>query len=143
MTNELISGTDYIGVSVSGLIVNNHKVLLLKRTTLPEPNTWSTPGGKIEMFETAEAALIREIKEELNITVGVVNLLSILNYILHKKKQHWVSICFLVNILQGTPENMEKDKHSDMKWFALNNLPKDIIRPTRHALENYMNTRYC
>lgn len=43
------------------------KFLFVKRAKDPEKNKWSLPGGKIEHFEKAEDAIVREIKEELNL----------------------------------------------------------------------------
>jgi 8-oxo-dGTP pyrophosphatase MutT (NUDIX family) len=47
---------------------SHHHILLVKRKKPPQINTWSLPGGKVEAHETPTQAIIREIKEELNLT---------------------------------------------------------------------------
>jgi len=54
-------------VSVVGLFIDNHEVLLLHQTTPPEPDCWDLPGGGLEPGETLFAALKREIQEETGI----------------------------------------------------------------------------
>jgi ADP-ribose pyrophosphatase YjhB (NUDIX family) len=54
-------------VSVVGLFIDNHKVLLLHQITPPEPDCWDLPGGGLESGETLFAGLKREIQEETGI----------------------------------------------------------------------------
>lgn len=67
-----------IVVAVKGLIiVNGGRVLIVKRADNDEvgAGTWECVGGKIEFGEELEAALIREIKEEVGLNVTVEKLL--------------------------------------------------------------------
>jgi mutator protein MutT len=50
-------------------ITENSKILLVKRRRSPEANHWGLPGGKVEPGERVEDAVIREIGEELGITI--------------------------------------------------------------------------
>ena len=54
-------------VSVVGLFIDNHEVLLLHQTTPPEPDCWDLPGGGLEPGETLFVGLKREIQEETSI----------------------------------------------------------------------------
>jgi len=65
-------------IRVSCAIIKNDdgKVLVAQRSaTMRLPNKWEFPGGKVEPRETAEESLIREIKEELGIKIGIVRAL--------------------------------------------------------------------
>jgi 8-oxo-dGTP diphosphatase len=60
-----------------GVIVDDDKVLCVQRSeTMSLPLKWEFPGGKIELGETAEACLIRELEEELEIKVSIIEKLS-------------------------------------------------------------------
>ncbi|MGP3775940.1 NUDIX hydrolase [Streptomyces sp. SDT5-1] len=60
---------------VGGVLTDSSlRILLLHRTT-PRPR-WELPGGKLEKNETPEQAVIRELREELGITVAVQNRLG-------------------------------------------------------------------
>lgn len=53
-----------VRATVCGIIENNSKVLLVKRNNEPFKGYWTLPGGHIDFGETAEQAVIREVKEE-------------------------------------------------------------------------------
>lgn len=134
----MIQGKDYIGVGCGAVIVNDRNQLLLQlRNKAPEKEYWSIPGGKVEMFETFEEAIKREVKEEIGVDVQVVCELGICDHIIRNEGKHWVSPSFLCKIVDGEPKIMEPTKHLDMKWFELNNLPEKITITTRDAVKNY------
>jgi mutator protein MutT len=54
-------------VSVKGVIIRDEAVILLRN----ERDEWELPGGKLELGETPEACLAREIAEELGLSVRV------------------------------------------------------------------------
>ncbi len=130
-------GKDYIGVGVGALIINEqNEVLLLLRKKPPEVDCWSIPGGSVKIFETVEDAIIREVKEELNVDIKIVKLLGVTNHILKQEKTHWVSPVFLVQITGNqTPLNVEPDSHHDLRWFPINELPHNITLTTSKALQ--------
>lgn len=58
---------------VAGILEKNHTILICRRRAdQPHPLKWEFPGGKVEAGESPEAALRRELREELGIEVGVV-----------------------------------------------------------------------
>jgi len=134
-------GKDFIGVGVGAVIINQkYEILLLLRKKSPEANFWSIPGGTVEMFETIEDTLIREIKEELGVDIQIIKLLGITNHILENEKTHWVSPAFLVQIIGNQiPYNVESDSHHDLKWFSINDLPHNITLTTSKALQHLSN----
>jgi len=56
----------------AGVITDNDKVLITRRALKENfAGGWEFPGGKIELNETPEDCLIRELKEELNIDISI------------------------------------------------------------------------
>ncbi len=115
-------------------IVMEGRLLLLRRLTPPEAGCWGLPGGKIDLFETAEAAMRREVAEELGITVGAAELLCFVDQIDRAGGTHWVAPVYRVHDFIGTPHNREPAKHGGPAWFPLDALPADLTTPTRIAL---------
>lgn len=133
-------GKDYIGVGCGAFILNdNNEILLQQRNKEPEKGYWSIPGGKLEWMETFEDAVKREVKEECDIDIKVLRLLGICDHIVKSEKQHWVSPSFLCKIEKGEPKIMEPNKHLDMKWFSLDNLPEKLTITTKDAVNSYRN----
>lgn len=131
-------GKDYIGVGCGAFILNDNNELLLQlRNKSPEKEYWSIPGGKVELFETFEQAIIRETKEETNLEVKVIDELGVCDHIIKEEGKHWISPSFLCEIIKGEVKIMEPKKHLDMKWFPINNLPDRITITTQCAVENY------
>ena len=117
-------GKDYIGVGAGAVMLNGRdEILLLLRNKEPEAGCWSIPGGTVEFFETLEDAIVREVKEEVGVTTEVIALLGVTNHIIPEEGLHWVTTPFLVKIKEGTPINLEPQKHLDLRWFSIHNLP--------------------
>ncbi len=134
-------GKDYIGVGVGAIILNENKeILLLLRKRHPEAGYWSIPGGKVELFETIEDTIKREVKEELNLETEIIELMGVTNHIVLEEGVHWVAPTFLVRILSGQIKNMEPEKHQDIKWFPVTNLPDNITITTQKAIEYLFNS---
>lgn len=134
----MVIGKDYIGVGCGAFILNEKNELLLQqRKKSPEAGYWSIPGGRLEMFETFEEAVKREIKEEVGVDIQVIDELGICDHIIKSEQKHWVSPSFLCKIIKGKPTIMEPDKHADLKWFSLEELPENITITTQNAIKNY------
>lgn len=131
-------GKDYIGVGVGAFILNENNELLLQKRAVPaEKDHWCIPGGRLEMFETLEHAVSREVKEETDLDIRVIRLMGICDHIIQEENLHWVAMSYLCKIESGLPKIMEPDKASDMKWFDLNNLPDKLTITTKKALADY------
>ena len=76
---------------------------------------WEFPGGKIEPDETPEQALIREIQEELNVTVRVGRLADIVEY--DYPAFHLTMHCYLCE-LAGDADRLELREHLSAKWVT-------------------------
>ena len=65
-------------LGASGIILENKKILLLKRSNYTEryPGFWGCPGGRAEQNETAEQNVIREVKEECNLDFTPIEIIK-------------------------------------------------------------------
>jgi 8-oxo-dGTP diphosphatase len=64
-------------LSVAAVVVHDGRVLLIRRAKAPDAGEWSIPGGAVELGESLEDALRREIREETGLDVAVGRLLEI------------------------------------------------------------------
>jgi 8-oxo-dGTP diphosphatase len=63
---------------VAGAVVRGGRVLVARRAPdMPLPGCWELPGGKVERGEDDRAALVRELREELDIEVTVADCLGV------------------------------------------------------------------
>jgi 8-oxo-dGTP diphosphatase len=70
-------------VGVGAVIVQDGRVLLVKRKYEPLAGQWSLPGGAVEVGETLEACLVREMLEETGLEVRVGPVVEVLDRITH------------------------------------------------------------
>lgn len=98
---------------VAAIIQKENKILATKRGYGEFINMWEFPGGKIESGETKEEALIREIKEELNIEINVDKFAIDIEY--QYPNFYLFMSCFMCSIKEGSIELLE---HNDGKWIT-------------------------
>lgn len=137
-------GVDYIGVGCGALIVNDkNETLLVKRTgkTRNQSGFWSKPGGGVEFGEKVEDAVKREIKEEIGVDIKIIKLLGFVDDIMEDDHQHWITFNYLAKITGGEVENLEPEKHEEVKWFRFDNLPEKVNKNTTEAINFYLNNK--
>jgi len=109
----------------AGVIKDNDKVLLTRRA--PKENFaggWEFPGGKIEINETPQACLARELKEELNIDVSVGKFCT---EVAHDYGNMNINlIAYYCTIIDGEIQISVHDKY---KWVNINDLLKYDLLP--------------
>ena len=136
----MIPGKNYVGVGCGALIINEkEEVLLVKRllNARTEPGYWSRPGGEVCFGEKIEEAIKREVREETGLEVEVIRFLEMTEMINPTPKTHWITFGYLARITGGTPENKEIDKHEEVKWFPLTQLPEPLTQYTINSLNAY------
>jgi len=86
-------------VGVGAVIVRDGKVLLVKRKYEPLAGRWSLPGGAVEIGETLEACLAREMLEETGLEVTVGPVIEVFDRITHDEggrvAYHFVLVDYL------------------------------------------------
>ena len=86
-------------VGVGAIILDGDRVVLVRRGHQPAQGDWSLPGGLVELGETIEEAVIREVEEEVGLTVEVVHLVAVVDWILldtsDRVEFHYVLMDFL------------------------------------------------
>ena len=104
----------------SGVIVKNNKILIgLRAEGDSGAGMWEFPGGKIELNESSEDAIKRELREELDIEATVNQ--KIMKYS-HRFKNTIYEISFFeINKFTGS---IKKNVHDDLQWIELTSLKK-------------------
>lgn len=133
-------GVDYIGVGVGAAIFNSEgKIFITKRgqKAQNERGLWEIPGGSVEFGETCREAAIREVKEENDIDIEVIELLGVCDHIIPSEHQHWLSPTYICKIIRGEPRILEPEKCEEIGWFTLEEaekLPLSIV--TKQDIED-------
>lgn len=133
-------GIDYIGVGVGAIIVDRVGRIFLARRgpkAKNEQGLWEFPGGSVEFGETLAAALQREMYEEYGIEISVGELLDVVDHILPREQQHWVSPTFICEIVAGESQIREPEKCTEIGWFKVDQVPSELTQITRLNLEHY------
>ncbi len=135
------SGKDFIGVGCGAIIINDrNEVLLVKRSknSRVNPDIWSRPGGEVEFGESSAEAVEREVFEETGIIIKAVQSLGFLDNISPDRKTHWISIGYLAEYVSGKIENKEPEKHDEIRWFPINELPENVTDYTRESVKEVL-----
>ena len=105
-------------IIVSAAIIKKENTILITRRLGGDfDGLWEFPGGKIEKGETGEMAVIREIKEELDLVVGPTSFLTTVEY--QYPKFHLTMHTYWCEIVSG---NLTLNDHSDFRWVTKSQL---------------------
>jgi 8-oxo-dGTP diphosphatase len=92
-------------VIVSTDPAHGHRVLLIRRAQEPLKGEWSLPGGAVELGETLENAIRREVLEETGLTVEAVEVVKAFDRIVRdaegRVRYHYVLVDFLCRVMGG------------------------------------------
>jgi 8-oxo-dGTP diphosphatase len=125
-------------VGVGAIIIEDDRVLLVKRAHPPLQAQWSIPGGVLEVGEMVREAALREAREETGLIVEPGELLGVYDRILYNAEKrvqyHYVLIDFLCRRVGG--ELLAADDAAEVRWFTREELPRlnltedtqDVIR---------------
>lgn len=129
----------YVG-STYLFLIEGGKVLLLRRfQTGFEDGNYGVPAGHLDGGETAREGCVREIREEIGVSVRPEDAEVV--HVMHRKAAHDERIDFFLTISKydGEIQNCEPEKCDDLSWFPLDNLPDNMVDYVRTALEHHKN----
>lgn len=131
-------------ILVTAIIIQDGKVLMQRRTDDIESHKdkWTTPSGIVEINENPKDTIIREVKEELNLDIEVIEVIpAIDSFPNHKGKYHLIYLAYLCKIVGGEMKNQDNDGDvSEVQWFDLDKLDQvDTIRGTMPPINAVLN----
>lgn len=123
-------------VGVGAVVWDGARVLLERRGQPPAQGAWALPGGLIDVGETAEAAVQREVREECGVEVTVGPVLGLFEPI-HRDddgriRYHYVVIDFLAYYRSG--EAQPGDDAAELRWAAPTELASYALHPATRAM---------
>jgi len=112
-------------VGIGAIIIENARVVLVKRAHPPLQAEWSIPGGVLEVGELVREAAIREAREETGLTVEPGELLGVYDRVLRdadkRVQYHYVLIDFLCRRVSG--DLAAASDAAEVRWFSREELP--------------------
>jgi len=117
-------------VGVGGVVIEDGRVLLIRRGQAPLLGEWSLPGGLLECGETLREAVVREVLEETALAVEATTMLGVYERVTRsddgRVRYHYVLIDFLCHRVDGAL-NAGSDA-AEAGWFLQHNLA-DLALP--------------
>ena len=102
---------------VAAIIIKDKKIFATQRGYGEFKDGWEFPGGKVEKGETPENAIVREIKEELDTVIEVIEYFDTVEY--DYPNFHLSVKCYICTVVSGKLELLE---HEAAKWLDKDSL---------------------
>lgn len=102
---------------VAAIIIKDKKIFATQRGYGEFKDGWEFPGGKVEKGETTENAIVREIKEELDTVIEVIEYFDTVEY--DYPNFHLSMKCYICTVVSGKLELLE---HEAAKWLDKDSL---------------------
>lgn len=127
---KFVGHAPIMAVAAMAILYNEEKGMLLEKRT--DTGEWCTPGGAIELGESLEAALIREIKEETNLEFRNPKLFDIKANVHmvypNGDEVYYTDVVYEINDFYG--ELKHDGESTELRFFDIDNLPENIM-PTQ------------
>jgi 8-oxo-dGTP diphosphatase len=116
---------------VGAIIMQDERILLVRRSNPPLQGEWSIPGGLVETGETTKEAIVREVREETGLEIEVVRLAEVFERIVRDRESrvqyHFVLIDYLCQVIAG--EAHAASDVSEVRWVRTDELEKFAVAP--------------
>ena len=124
-------------------IEKNERFLFLKRhNTGCYDGYWCLPTGRVEEGEAPIAAAKRETLEEVGLVIEPkfrTTVCAKVPDVLSKTKEDYEDLCFFFSgELSGYAKNCEPEKHNELQWFSLKNLPSPIMPVVKFGINCFL-----
>lgn len=132
-------------LAVAGILRDNAgRMLLIERAREPAKGKLALPGGFVDIGETAEGALRREIKEEVNLEVGTLEFLcSRTNHYEYREVTYPLVDLFFLGRVNSIDHAVALDEVASLHWIVPDKIDLDQIAfpSIREALQLYISRR--
>jgi len=96
---------------------------------------FSLPAGGLEKGETLSTAAARELKEETGVDAIPSELALAHTMHVWTENRSWIGHYFICREWRGVPFLAEPDKHAEVSWKNMSDLPEETILYVRQAIE--------
>lgn len=117
-------------VGVGGVVLRDGRVLLIRRGKEPLLGRWVIPGGTVELGETLEEALVREMEEETGLRVEPLEVLTVFDRIEREGDRvsfHYVIVDFLCRWVSGRA--VAASDAQEVAWASPEEIPGYDLPP--------------
>ena len=125
-------------VRVALVIIKDDNILLIQHKK-NKKKYWVLPGGGLDYCETIEKAAVRELKEELNISVKVGKLIFIVESISNDRSRHILNLIYTGRIIKGRIKLADEPRLNDVKFMPIDKIDKIKLYP---VIGNYLKKAY-
>jgi len=125
-------------IGVGAVIICDGKILLEKRKGEPGRGKWTVPGGLVELGESAEQTVMREVKEETNLEVEQPKLIDVVNNVTLDEdgriKYHFLIVDYFVKLKGGKLK--AADDAAELKWVKFSEVENyDLTKSFREFFQ--------